>query len=64
MRNEISLRDKPTKCNECCYYVPNWKYRICRYAICPYNIRDSTLRKVPLKKENFPSKEVVTMENV
>ncbi len=36
----------------------------CGCLVCPYNIRDSTFRKVPLEKNRFWSKEVVVIENV
>lgn len=54
----------PKGCKNCEHYQPRWKYRFCYYAVCPYKIRGSTIRRTPLKKEHFPQKEVVRMDGV
>lgn len=54
----------PKGCKSCEHYQPRWKYRFCYYVVCPYKIRDSTIRRKPLKKEHFPPKEVVKMKDV
>lgn len=54
----------PKGCKNCEHYQPRWKYRFCYYAVCPYRIRDSTIRRKPLKKEHFPPKEVVRMNGI
>ena len=54
----------PKSCTRCEHYQPRWKYRFCFYTNCPYNIRDSTFRREPLKKEYFPQKEVVGITDV
>ena len=51
----------PKCCRKCEYYKPHWKYRFCYYTSCPYGLKKRTIRKVPLKKEYFPPKEVVNV---
>ena len=58
-------RHKPPKCcRDCEYYQPRWKYRSCYFVRCPYKMMDTTFRRSPLKKENFPQKEVVKMSDI
>lgn len=63
-RKKYSRYQYPKECKRCEYFQPRWRYRFCYYTRCPYQIRDSTIRKTPLKKENFPPKEVVNVKNV
>lgn len=56
--------DNPKRCKGCAYYQPRWKYRSCYFTHCPYGVKDSTIRRTPLKKENFPQKEVVKMRDI
>jgi len=46
----------PKRCKQCEHYQPRWKYRFCYYTSCPYGLKKRTIRKIPLKKENFPPK--------
>ena len=54
-RKKYSRYQYPKECKRCEYFQPRWRYRFCYYTRCPYQIRDSTIRKTPLKKENFPA---------
>lgn len=63
-RKKYSRYQYPKECKRCEYFQLRWRYRFCYYTRCPYQIRDSTIRKTPLKKENFPPKEVVNVKNV
>ena len=56
--------DNPKRCKGCAYHQPRWKYRSCYFVHCPYGVKDSTIRRTPLKKENFPQKEVVKMRDI
>lgn len=54
--------DKPSCCKNCEYHQNRWKYRSCYFVRCPYGVKNTTFRKIPLKKEHFPEKEVVKNE--
>lgn len=56
MKPRFDRHQPPTNCQKCEHHQPRWKYRFCYYTICPYNIRDSTFRREPLKKEHFPQR--------
>lgn len=64
MKPRFDRHQPPKGCSKREHYQPRWKYRFCYYTICPYNIRDSTFRRVPLSKEHFPKKEVVNMSDI
>lgn len=55
---EIPLGNEivPKRCEECKYFRPNWKYRICRFSKCKYGKPVNPFRKKPLLGFDVPNK--------
>ena len=63
-RYDLNRHTAPKSCKDCEYYQPRWKYRFCYFTRCPYQLVAKTLRSPPLRKEHFPKKEVVNVDDV
>ena len=49
-----SYRSIPKRCEDCMYYQPKFRFRICLFARCRYGLTDRKIfRDHPLKKEQI-----------
>lgn len=50
--DSTSGRSIPKKCEDCMYYQPKFRFRICLFSRCHYGFKDRQIfREHPLKKE-------------